>query len=125
MQMKNPTHPGDIIRDCLDELGVNVTDGAKALGVTRSALSRLINRRRACRLKGQYGWKRRLAARRAFGSVCSLTMTWRGYNSEAGEFMPAAWVVRRSLRYDPLSGTHPGFVLSRRLRKRAVLQQVK
>ena len=32
-------------RDCLDELGVNVTEGAKALGVTRSALSRLINRR--------------------------------------------------------------------------------
>jgi antitoxin HigA-1 len=45
MQMKNPNHPGDIIRDCLDELGVNVTEGAKALGVTRSALSRLINRR--------------------------------------------------------------------------------
>ena len=41
--MKNPKHPGDIIRDCLDELGVNVTEGAKGLGVTRAALSRLIN----------------------------------------------------------------------------------
>ena len=37
MPMKNPNHPGDIIRDCLDELGVNVTEGAKALGVTRAA----------------------------------------------------------------------------------------
>ena len=45
--MKNPTHPGDIIRDCLDELGVNVTDGAKALGVTRAALSRVLNRKAA------------------------------------------------------------------------------
>jgi addiction module HigA family antidote len=45
MPMKNPNHPGDLIRDCLDELGVNVTEGAKALGVTRSALSRLINRK--------------------------------------------------------------------------------
>jgi addiction module HigA family antidote len=45
MQMKNPNHPGDIIRDCLDELGVNVTEGAKALGVTRTALSRVINRK--------------------------------------------------------------------------------
>jgi addiction module HigA family antidote len=45
MPMKNPNHPGDIIRDCLDELGVNVTDGARALGVTRSALSRLLNRK--------------------------------------------------------------------------------
>ena len=43
--MKNPNHPGDLIRDCLDELGVNVTESAKALGVTRSALSRLINRK--------------------------------------------------------------------------------
>src|SRR5277367_1268406 len=41
--MKNPNHPGDLIRDCLDELGDTVTDGAKALGVTRSALSRVIN----------------------------------------------------------------------------------
>ena len=45
MPMKKPNHPGDLIRDCLNELGVNVTEGAKALGVTRSALSRLINRR--------------------------------------------------------------------------------
>jgi antitoxin HigA-1 len=45
MPMKNPNHPGDIIRDCLEELGVNVTEGAKALGVTRTALSRLINRK--------------------------------------------------------------------------------
>jgi antitoxin HigA-1 len=45
MPMKKPNHPGDLIRDCLDEFGVNVTDGAKAIGVTRSALSRLVNRR--------------------------------------------------------------------------------
>jgi len=43
--MKNPNHPGDIIRDCLGELGVSVTDGAKALGATRATLSRLINRK--------------------------------------------------------------------------------
>ena len=43
MPMKKPNHPGDLIRDCLDELKINVTDGAKALGVTRAALSRLLN----------------------------------------------------------------------------------
>jgi addiction module HigA family antidote len=45
MPMKNPNHPGDVIRDCLEEFGVNVTEGARALGVTRSALSRVINRK--------------------------------------------------------------------------------
>ena len=47
MPMKKPNHPGDIIRDSLDELGVNVTEGAKALGVTRAALSRVLNRKAA------------------------------------------------------------------------------
>ena len=42
MQMKTPNRPCDIIRDCLDELGVKVTNGAKALGVTRAALSRVL-----------------------------------------------------------------------------------
>jgi addiction module HigA family antidote len=45
MTMKNPSYPGDLIRGCLEELGVTVTDGARALGVTRSALSRVINRK--------------------------------------------------------------------------------
>ena len=43
MPMKKPNHPGDLIRDCLDELKVSVTDAAKALGVTRATLSRLLN----------------------------------------------------------------------------------
>jgi len=43
--MKNPNHPGDIIWDCLEAPNVNVTDGAKALGVTRPALSRILNRK--------------------------------------------------------------------------------
>ena len=47
MQMMNPNHPGDMIRDCLDELGVNVTEGAAALGVSRAALSRVLNRKAA------------------------------------------------------------------------------
>jgi hypothetical protein len=33
--MKNPCHPGEIIRDaCLAGLGLSVTEGAAALGVT-------------------------------------------------------------------------------------------
>lgn len=42
MPMKNPNHPGEIIRTCLDELGVNITDGASVLGIP-PALLRLID----------------------------------------------------------------------------------
>ncbi len=47
MSMKNPPHPGRIVRqECLEPLGLSVTDGAKALGVSRNALSELVNERR-------------------------------------------------------------------------------
>jgi antitoxin HigA-1 len=41
---KNPPHPGLSVRhDCLEPVGLNVTDGAKALGVTRQALNNIVN----------------------------------------------------------------------------------
>jgi antitoxin HigA-1 len=44
MRMYNPPHPGEIIReDCLKALGLSVTEAAKGLGVTRKALSELLN----------------------------------------------------------------------------------
>lgn len=46
MTMKNPPHPGEIVRyECLEPLGLSVTDGAKALGVSRQALNNLVNGR--------------------------------------------------------------------------------
>ena len=44
--MKNPVHPGTILReDVLGELGVSVSDAAERLGVSRVRLSRVINER--------------------------------------------------------------------------------
>ena len=44
MAMHNPPHPGGIVRrQCLDPLGLSVTEAAKGLGVTRQALSDLVN----------------------------------------------------------------------------------
>lgn len=44
MEMFNPPHPGEILKEtCLDPLGLTVTRAARALGVTRESLSRLIN----------------------------------------------------------------------------------
>jgi antitoxin HigA-1 len=40
----NPPHPGEILReDVLPALGLTVTDAAECLGVTRAALSRVLN----------------------------------------------------------------------------------
>jgi len=42
--MYNPPHPGEILReDVLSEMGLSVTEAAKQIGVTRAALSRVLN----------------------------------------------------------------------------------
>jgi addiction module HigA family antidote len=64
MAMKNPTHPGRIVRSaCLEPLGLSVTAGAKILGVTRQALNNVVN--------GKSGVSPEMAIRltKAFGST--------------------------------------------------------
>jgi addiction module HigA family antidote len=47
MAMKNPPHPGGIVlRQCIEPLGLTITDAARALDVTRNTLSELVNERR-------------------------------------------------------------------------------
>ena len=44
MLMHNPPHPGEIIKKlCLDPLGLNTTEAAKALGINRKKLSNILN----------------------------------------------------------------------------------
>ena len=44
MPIKNPPHPGDFIRtEIIEPAGLSVTDAAKALQVSRPALSSLLN----------------------------------------------------------------------------------
>jgi len=64
MPMKNPVHPGRIVRhDCLEPLGLSVTAGARVLGVTRQALNNIVN--------GKSGISPEMAIRltKAFGST--------------------------------------------------------
>jgi addiction module HigA family antidote len=64
MPMKNPVHPGLIVRhDCLEPLGLSVTEAAKVLGVSRQALNNLVN--------GKAGISPEMAIRltKAFGST--------------------------------------------------------
>ena len=70
MTMKNPVHPGAIVReDCLKSLGLSVTDCAKKLGVGRQTLSNLVNERVSISIEMAY----RLS--KAFGSTPE---TWLG-----------------------------------------------
>lgn len=47
-RMHNPPHPGETLRDdVLPALGLSVTEAAEQLGVTRAALSRVLNGRAA------------------------------------------------------------------------------
>ena len=48
MRTRTPPHPGEVVkRLCLAPLGLTVTDGAKALGVSRKSLSSVVNGRTA------------------------------------------------------------------------------
>ena len=39
MRMKNPPHPGRIVRqECIEPLGLTITHAARALGVTRQVV---------------------------------------------------------------------------------------
>jgi len=47
MPMKNPPHPGGfVLRECIEPLGLTITNAAAALGVTRTTLSELVNGKR-------------------------------------------------------------------------------
>jgi addiction module HigA family antidote len=42
--MKNPPHPGRVVRqDCVEPLDLTITGAAKVLGVTRQALNNIVN----------------------------------------------------------------------------------
>ncbi|MEA1053995.1 HigA family addiction module antitoxin, partial [Lamprobacter modestohalophilus] len=44
MSLKNPPHPGEVIRTlCLEPLGLTMTDAARGLGVAEETLAGLLN----------------------------------------------------------------------------------
>ena len=41
--MKNPSHPGELVKANLDELEMSIADAAKALGITQQQLYKVVN----------------------------------------------------------------------------------
>lgn len=74
MRMKNPPHPGRIVRqECIDPLGLTITEAASRLGVTRQTLDKLVN--------GKAGISPEMSIRlsKAFGSSAEM---WLGLQME-------------------------------------------
>jgi len=70
MAMKNPPHPGEVIRElCLNPMDLSVTRAAEGLGVSRKALSELLN--------GHSGISPEMAVRlsKAFGGSAESWLT--------------------------------------------------
>ena len=64
MTMHSPPHPGRIVRqECIEPLGLTIAEAARALGVTRQTVDRLVN--------GRSGISAEMAIRlaKAFGST--------------------------------------------------------
>lgn len=90
MPMHSPPHPGASVRDdCLEPLGLSVTDGARVLGVSRKQLSALVN--------GRAGISPEMAIRldKAFGGGAS---TW--YQLQAAYDMAQAMRRAGEIRLD-------------------------
>jgi antitoxin HigA-1 len=70
--MKNPPHPGELIRDNLADLGLSVAEGATGLGITRQQLYNVIN--------GKSGVTPEMALRleKAFGGSADMWLRMQG-----------------------------------------------
>ncbi len=65
-RMKNPPHPGALVKDNIDELGLSIAEAAEGLGVTRQQLYRII--------RGDNGISPEMAVRleKAFGGAADF-----------------------------------------------------
>jgi addiction module HigA family antidote len=74
MRMKKPPHPGRIVRqECIEPLGLTVTEAAERLGVTRQALNNVLNG------KSAISPEMSIRLSKAFGSSAKL---WLGLQME-------------------------------------------
>ena len=77
MPMKNPPHPGGFVfRQCIEPLGLSITDAAAALGVTRTTLSELVNEKRGISPEMAVRLEKVFGGRPKAGLSSRLSTTW-------------------------------------------------
>jgi addiction module HigA family antidote len=95
MKMHNPPHPGEVLRHlCLEPLNLTVTDAARSLGVSRKALSSILN--------GRAGISPEMAVRLSMAFNTSAE-SW--LNQQAQYDLWHAEKNRKSLHVEKLSAT--------------------
>ena len=77
LKMKTPAHPGGVLKGILKEARVPVTEAAKALEVSRVALSRLVNE------ESNLSWEMAIRISKAFGGSASMWMRMQFHYDEA------------------------------------------
>jgi addiction module HigA family antidote len=76
MRMHNPPHPGRIIKEAIEAIPMSVTGFAAHIGVSRVALSRVLNERAgvtpemSIKISEAFGQTRRIS-----GSICRTITT--------------------------------------------------
>lgn len=104
MPMKNPPHPGLSVRhDCLEPLGLSVTEAARKLDVSRKQLSDIVN--------GHAGLSPEMAIRldKAFGGGAETWLRLQSAFDLARAMKKAARIKVERLRAKPASsGTRAG-----------------
>src|SRR4030095_3513098 len=99
MPMKEPPHPGLSVRhDCLEPLGLTITEGAKVLGVSRQALNSVVN--------GKAGISPEMAIRldKAFGGTADAWLALQfGYELARARKTADKIIVKRCVRPAPAS----------------------
>lgn len=94
--MKNPVHPGRIVRElCLEPLGLTVTAAAAGLGVSRQALNNLLNE------KADMSAEMAVRLEMGFGSTAA---TW--LSMQQAYDLAATYKRMRGVRVKPLKAVH-------------------
>ena len=100
MPMKNPPHPGDFIRtEIIEPARLSVTDAAKALKVSRPALSSLLNG------KADLSGDMALRIEKAFGVKMDILMRMQSSYNIAQTRLRAKEI--RVRRFHRTAGIHP------------------
>lgn len=106
IQIRNPSHPGSFLKlIVLESLGLNVTDAAKALGVTRPALSALLNQRAS--LSAEMA----IRIQKAFGVDMETLMNMQNaYDIAQARKREGEIRVKRYVARAPVPGRQPGLI---------------